>query len=412
MRARDAQYRAQAATSLPNAAMSDATRAQFGASLMTKCSASCQQGKGEDLVMLVDETLVELIYAGAESPPALARALASAAARVGASGANVHVVRKQDLATVLFLPVGANYTEVAIGEYFAHWRHLNPYRAAMRASAGVFLCHEHFSSAALARSAYAQDFYFHIGERWLAGAVCQSNESYEVSLVFNRERGAQCFGEHERRLIGELLPHMRRAASLAVRSAAAQGGVHTAIAGSHRPALLVDAHARLHWSNPAGETLLREARLLRISQGRVEAADDALRRRFCQSVRAAAGKALDGASELSFCLGEGGDKFRLDIMPATAPAGALMGAQSLALLLGRNITLSGSAELTLMNRFRLTSAEAALAREIAAGKSNELIAEQRQVSRETVRTQLRSIYAKTQVRQRAELVSLVWRLCG
>jgi DNA-binding CsgD family transcriptional regulator len=362
--------------------------------------------------MLVDETLVELIYAGAQSPPALASALAGVAARVGASGANIHVVRKQDLATLLFLPLGANYTAAAIGEYFDHWRHLNPYRAALRASTGVFLCHEHFSSEALSRSAYVQDFYFHIGERWLAGAVCQSNEAYEVSLVFNRERGAQSFGDDERRAIGDLLPHVRRAASLAVMSAGAHGGVHAAIAGSARPALLIDAHARLHWSNPAGEALLREARLLRVVRGRVEAADPALQARFSQSLRAAAGKALDGANELSFRLNDGLDKFRLDIMPATAPAGALMGAQSLALLLGRNISLSEGAEQTLMNRFRLTSAEAALAREIAAGKSNELIAEQRQVSRETVRTQVRSIYAKTQVRQRAELVTLVWRLCG
>ena len=90
----------------------------------------------------------------------------------------------------------------------------SPFRSALTPD-GVFVCHEHMDDETVSTSAYLNEFYFPMGERWLAGAVAYDDADYEVSLAFNRSRGQAPFGPEERRLIASMLPHVRRAASLA-----------------------------------------------------------------------------------------------------------------------------------------------------------------------------------------------------
>jgi DNA-binding CsgD family transcriptional regulator len=58
-------------------------------------------------------------------------------------------------------------------------------------------------------------------------------------------------------------------------------------------------------------------------------------------------------------------------------------------------------------RFRLTPAEARIALGIAEGATLAAIAEARGVSVSTARTQLKSVFAKTNVHRQAELVALL-----
>ncbi len=60
--------------------------------------------------------------------------------------------------------------------------------------------------------------------------------------------------------------------------------------------------------------------------------------------------------------------------------------------------------------YRLTSAESRLAAHLFAGASLSQAAERNDVSRETVRAQLRSIFGKTHVRRQTDLLRLCWQL--
>ena len=61
----------------------------------------------------------------------------------------------------------------------------------------------------------------------------------------------------------------------------------------------------------------------------------------------------------------------------------------------------------LAKAFRLTPAEAKLASVIARGASPEIAAGELKISRETVRNQLKSVFAKTDTHRQSELVALI-----
>lgn len=362
-----------------------------------------------------DSDIIEEIYLSATSPKALVRGLSLIVERAGASGGNIHVVEKTTLASVLFAPHGPNYTPERIDAYFRQWRHVNIHRAAMRRTGGVFLCHEQLSDETLAKAPYAQDFYFRMGERWLAGAVAHSDPDYEVSLVLNREKGAPRFDDSTKALIADLLPHVRRAASLAANAArhnAASEGLAMGLSTSHRPAWLVDASLKLCWANSAAESMLAGDGLVSMSNGRILVHDPAAQSRLEALVTAAAARSLEGAAAQAMRIFDANMTLELEVLPATVPDGALRGVRSLVMVLGRPIGLSAEAAQHLRERFGLTATEAHLAVDIARGIELEAIALQRTVSLKTVRTQLRAVFSKAGVTRQAELAALVWTLSG
>ena len=77
------------------------------------------------------------------------------------------------------------------------------------------------------------------------------------------------------------------------------------------------------------------------------------------------------------------------------------------LLIGNPPVESDVSQLALLSVFGLTAAEARVAREIANGASVAQVAEKFQVSYETARSQLRSVYAKTDTHRQGQLVALL-----
>jgi DNA-binding CsgD family transcriptional regulator len=66
----------------------------------------------------------------------------------------------------------------------------------------------------------------------------------------------------------------------------------------------------------------------------------------------------------------------------------------------------------LSEAFSLSPAEANVASRLAGGFSPEEIADQLQLSRETVRNQIKSIFAKTGTHRQGELIALIGRIRG
>lgn len=361
-----------------------------------------------------DHDLIEQIYLGAGSAERFGPALGALARRLGAGGGNVHVVDRRNLATLLFLPVGEKYTQPAIDEYFTHWRHLNPYRSAMRRGRGVFLCHEHMSESELARSAYVQDFYFAIGERWLAGLVSECDPRFDVSLVFNRGADQAAFDEKARALIGAFAPHVRRAASLLASHGEQRNAqsLMATFARATRPVWLVSCDGRIVWANASAIQIMQADCAIVAKDDRLGAADPSVQDRLARQIKLATSRVLGAVSCETIACVDARGRLDLEVYPASMPDPALRGARSLALVLGQRRGIAPDAAAKLRERFGLTPAEASLAIEVAKGDALEDIADARQVAFETVRTQLRKIYCKTQTGRQAALSALVWRELG
>jgi DNA-binding CsgD family transcriptional regulator len=73
-------------------------------------------------------------------------------------------------------------------------------------------------------------------------------------------------------------------------------------------------------------------------------------------------------------------------------------------------TRAAPAETHMQRVFGLTSAESRLAVQLARGEALETAADLLQVSKETVRTQLKAVFAKTETSRQSELVALIGRL--
>ncbi|WP_245441949.1 helix-turn-helix transcriptional regulator [Mesorhizobium hawassense] len=90
--------------------------------------------------------------------------------------------------------------------------------------------------------------------------------------------------------------------------------------------------------------------------------------------------------------------------------GALAGDRSIIVALLDRQSRTGPNPQTLQRMFGLTTAETHLALRLAKGDAPLEIAERSRLSRTTIRTQLASLFAKTETRRQAELVSLLGRI--
>lgn len=367
---------------------------------------------------LAFEQILDSLYEGIIDPAALENALKISVAEIDASGVNIHVVSKDTLENLFFAGYGKGYTDESITAYLDHWQYVNAHRDAMRRAYApgqdnVFLCHEHISDDDWAKGAYFQNFFSGIGQRWLAGGIAWNGQHTEVSIAFSRAAGAEPFDEDAREFLKALLPHVRRAARLALKLGApgnnATPGVNNALAAARAPSFLVDAEARLKWMNTAGAAFIESSSLFETDKKWLVIKDKEDGRTLSRLIANAVDKRLAETPLGSMRIGCLGAAVELDVMPATIPAGALIDANALALVMARPIGLPPSIVEQLQNAFNLTGAEGRIAVDLAEGASVEEIAAKSSLSQHTVRTHLRSVFAKTGVNRQSALAALIWK---
>lgn len=170
-------------------------------------------------------------------------------------------------------------------------------------------------------------------------------------------------------------------------------------------ALVVDGEARILGVSRNAEALL-ERGLIRVKNGRpalaAAADDDTFAARLDEAIECSrAGLACDAAPMRVRVSCAEALTLECFALPAERDA---FGLGPAALVIVRCAPASVSAMLS-----TLTEAEAQIAARLAEGESVAAIAEARGVSRETVRSQVKSIFAKLNVGRQAELVSLIKR---
>lgn len=262
------------------------------------------------------------------------------------------------------------------------------------------------------------DFYHHymrpLDNHYIVGGVLERHDSGAMSLIgLHRHSNAAPFDADTTAALRTLVPHLQRALWLQrtmehqlhrARSAEA------ALDGIGVACFLLDRHGRLAHANQDAETLLREDPRFRLADGYLLAAGQG--RGTSQSsteLLVNADKAPQVSARVMLLRSPDGRAPHLAALSAPVPAGANVASARLAIYVG-DLDRTGVLDAGLMRQlYRLTAAEARLA--VALGRGRELgdLARDWSVSRETLRTHLKRLLAKTGTTRQAELVRL---LCG
>ena len=361
--------------------------------------------------------LLDEIYQSAITP-ALWESLPARLAAIAGGGAwALQLVRRGGLrGTVVH---GVNFDPVLMADYPDHYAVMNPWLPVLRRTPVMQLVHDRqlVPEEALLKSEFYADFLKPQGDIHRSfGMVLVNGEAGGLVISCNHAPGhTDTIGTAGSQLLSLIGPHLRRAFDLTrlVERSAMQAGaqVMDGIAGLHA-CFALDARSRLVASDVRADALLRRGDVLKLGRDRRlrfvdDCANAALDDRLAREGRAGGGFVVPGP---------GGERrlARLAPLPrpqSIAPLEVMLSAdRAVAALIITEPGQTYARDEDLQDLFELTPAESVVLRELCAGLSLAEIARLREVSPNTVRNQLCSLFDKTGTSRQAELVALVARL--
>jgi DNA-binding CsgD family transcriptional regulator len=223
----------------------------------------------------------------------------------------------------------------------------------------------------------------------------------QVVLSLYRAARQGPFNDEDRRLLGALTHEFNATAELRLRLAPDASRIEHTLLGIADPTFMVERGAVLTWANEAGQNVLRDGDLIRL-EGNALIAGNSDR---AEAVSATILNALRGSSGAVRLAEFGAQHFYL----AATPIRIAERTVALVRLRDARATRTPKAE-DLMAVFDFTPAQAAVAAAMCQHLTANQIARQREVDVETVRTQIRHIFAKLHVRKASEAVLILSRL--
>lgn len=257
-----------------------------------------------------------------------------------------------------------------------------------------------------------QDLFHAIG-----GFIVQDGP-WAVKFSCLRSRRMEDYVGEEMRLYRALLPHLARAARVQRRFAFLQNLSTSSLRLLEivpHAVLLLDNSGRVLHVNAAAEVELRRADPLRLtSSGELDCLGaPRWRSALWTAIRAASDPvraAQENLSPVAQLSRRDGRVLSVQAVPLSAPArgaGITVPSSRLAACALIIQLATSSARVPLAKRYGLTPAEAKVATLIAQGKLIPEVARELGVSRNTVKTQLRAIYLKTDTHRQGELIKLL-----
>ena len=365
--------------------------------------------------------IVPQIYAAALRPGQWPAVMARVADWLGASAGSLFTSHSATDPQALLL--GHNLSPQTIEDYATSWHRediwaLAAARRGHMAAGSVVLGAELLPRDELLRSRYYNEFTRDAGMEALLGSVLFDGSDPDAppftNLCWYRAPGQPQFEREDKRRLRDLVPHFQQALQLQYRLQALhrQALAHgPAAAQAPCASLLLDAQGRIVDGNPAGRALLAQPGVLRMAGDRLEGVG----LRCAPSITQALRHCRVAPVQL---LVQWPDDTRTTVVKATL-AGVPAEQQT---WLGRHdrphavllieLPRDDTAQITLRaaELFGYTRAEQRVTLRLLQGLSLEEIARAHGVSLNTVRSQTRSLLAKTGLSRQIDLVRLLGRL--
>lgn len=368
------------------------------------------------------DSLIGVIYEAARDQLLLKEALAATVSAVGAAAGSLTIFDRQAEAVVMSVTSGT--TPVADLDYAERYAGIDPRaQISMRAPLAEWgQCHQYFSPAYVEQSEFYQDFLIPYGFRWISGTRLFDADVQSGIIGIHSAVDQEPISEDGLKLLRQITPHWQRSLNLQRQALALQDqwSMMRSLLNSISYATLVcDSHLSVLVANDAALELLRGGDGIALSGDRISIPDP-LAGRHLKSLLATSAQMPSQAPVKN---AQGPDGAMLVPRPSGKPSFQLIlrklepGKTMLNLASADRFILTISdptgvaiphiKALALM--YELTPAESRLAQCLLGGTSIEEIAKMLDVKLPTLRTQLASIFAKTNTNRQAELVALFKR---
>lgn len=299
--------------------------------------------------------------------------------------------------------------------YARHYGALDPHRPMIAGwpCGRLLLSHEILDRQTVDRSEFYQDFLIPSGGGHLAGIRLTDDADRLMVLGIHRDLRRGPFLAPDQTIFMQLMPHLVRAMSLhqRLKPLHQQAGLAARLLDAlPQGALAVDDRAGILLLNRSAQAILARAGGLRVRQGRLTSDRPAALAELLAALARATCPSRQARSASAFRLRE--TEPALDLLVLVCPLPERLScrfhAEPAALvLLEQAARQRRFAPELLRQLFGLTRAEAALAVALLHGRSPEEIATERGVAMPTVRSQLQSLFAKTDCRRQADLIRLL-----
>lgn len=350
------------------------------------------------------------LYEAPATPGGWIAALQGMAGLLNANGGHFFTWNRNEGAVIESCTSG--YSEEAQRAYANYYGAIDPRRRFIADNpVGEWLaCHHHFDDAYARRSEFYNDFLIPAGARYALCARIFEDQGVESVFGLLRPAGASPFERRDVELIRRLTGHLLRAARLQreIHGLRLRCALGTTTLDSLRIGVVVaDRDAGIKFSNAFAEDLLRHRIYLWARNGTLAAPDASTGAALGTLIRNAVDRARGGA----MLIPRGEHRAALQILVAPLPARSSLAAEwqvPLALILISDPDVeSWTIERCAATAFGLSAAETGLVIALAKGKTPAEFAAEKQVSMHTIRSQLRSVFAKTGTRRQAELIRLI-----
>lgn len=361
--------------------------------------------------------LVRSIYEAGMEPERWPRVLDDAVAHFGA---RIGMLWTHDFSTnSIYRPNAqlscmAGVDDAGAGAFKSHYYAMNVWvpRSANLQEGCTVLSSELYPESQLERTEFYADWLRPLDLFHAIGSAVIKDASRHVKLSFVRPRRAGAFDPGERRRLAFLLPHVRNAFLLHRQFGHLRALAHSACAALDCLAVGVVLLARsgevLH-ANEAAKRAVESTRALKLSGAMacaVPSETAALRKLVADAVLTGGGAGLrsGGAMKLRGLAGE----MHVVVTPLHSKDEALTDLAAAVMFCTVPGQPLGEVAHVLGKVHQLTQAESAVACGLMQGLSLREIAERRSSSVNTVRSQLKSICAKTGARRQADLVRVLF----
>lgn len=256
----------------------------------------------------------------------------------------------------------------------------------------------------------------------LVGAVFEIEPEVKGLIGFHRPSGASGFESRDVAMMDLLIPHLKQAVRLLRvldHNQRARRLTFDVLAALAVGVFVVGCDSRAHFINAAAERIAAAGSPVVLRNGRVSLLDakldDRLHRAVAQACLAGIGRSVSAGAEILVRRRDGDDILLLVIPlpPDTKPTGPTE--PLAAVLAGEHPASPEIPAQVVQTIYGLTQAEARVLLALLKGQSLPEIAKGSGVSINTVRTQTKSVFAKTGARRQSDLVARVllnpiWRL--
>lgn len=262
----------------------------------------------------------------------------------------------------------------------------------------------------IAQEPYYQELLRPHGNQWFAGVALRADEDVWCLSIYRTAKQGPFVGA-EREQLRKLVEPLSSVARLSRKVAGIRvAGMVDGLSAIGLAALLLDRYGRVLRMNPEAEAVMPSGFMM--TNGVLSAKERRSAARLA-SVIAATLHSPDAAIPPPVAVARPrGRPLAVQVLPILGEARAAFAEARLLVTIVDPDSRAASPEGHLQSIFGLTVAEAKLATRLGNGQSLSDLAQELGVGKETARTQLRSVFTKTDTSRQAELVAILARLAG